>query len=227
MYRNIRNLSTLTILTMASALSAQETAMRYFQSISEQYKSIVDYTANLVISREERIQVAVVQYKSPYFLRLDFSDPEGMVITVNDEELKVWVPQYSVAYEQSLPGNNQGQLSMAAATPRGLELMMKHYTIAYADSPDPVPLDDESNEMVVKLRLNWKSNNEGFRSLELSINPSLKTIRRIRGITTTNESITFDFTDIVLNRGIPTTRFDYESPPYGNTIDNFLFDPEN
>ncbi|RLW69958.1 MAG: hypothetical protein B6D68_01440 [spirochete symbiont of Stewartia floridana] len=200
--------------------------MRYFQAVSAQYKAIADYTANLVISRGDRIQTAVVRYKSPNLLRLDFSNPEGMVITVNDEKLKIWAPQYSVTFEQSLLGNNQGQLSMAT-TPRGLELMEKHYTIAYADSPGPVPLDDGSNEMVIKLRLNWKSNNEGFRNLELSINPSLKTIRRIKGITTTNESITFDFADIVLNRGIPITKFDYESPPYGNTIDNFLLDPEN
>ena len=41
------------------------------------------------------------------------------------------------------------------------------------------------------------------------------------------EKIIFDFTNLEINRGIPDARFDYKSPPEGNTIENFLFEPEN
>jgi outer membrane lipoprotein carrier protein len=114
------------------------------------------------------------------------------------------------------------------ASSRGLELMKRYYTMAYATSPEPrAPGSRLQSEQVVKLRLVWKSNNEGFRELEL--------IHRFRSPDPPRESATrpparriaFDFTNLVLNRGIPETRFQYESPPTGNTIENFLFDPES
>ena len=207
------------------ALSAQETASRYFRAVSEQYKAISDYTADLKITKGYVVQTGTVQYKNPGLLRMDFSTPKGMVMAVDDEKLQVWVPEYSVTFEQPLRRSEQAQLANVASS-RGLELMERYYTVAYAESPLPVPIDPGSSETVIKLRLVWKSNNEGFRQLEISINPGMKTIRRVVGITTTGETIVFDFTNIVLNQGIPDARFDYESPPTGNTIENFLFDPE-
>lgn len=206
-------------------LNAQETANRYFESVSENYKNIGYYTANLSITRRETVQTAYVQYKQPNLLRLDFSNPEGMVIAVNDEFLQVWVPEYNVTFEQKLRRDNQSQIP-SLATSRGLELMQRYYTVAYADSPSPVPLGENSLEKVIKLHLEWKSNNEGFRKIELSIIPDYKTIRRVIGTTITGETITFDFTDIKLNNSIPITRFDFESPPTGNTIENPFFNPE-
>ncbi|OQX28874.1 MAG: hypothetical protein B0D92_06635 [Spirochaeta sp. LUC14_002_19_P3] len=208
----------------ATGLGAQETAGSYFNSISERYKSISDYTARLMITRGGRTQVALVQYKSPNLLRMDFSDPAGMVIAVDGDLMKVWVPEYSVTFEQTLRRNSTELAS--AATARGLELMARYYTVAYSESPNPVPLDPGSSERVIKLQLRWKSNNEGFRELEVSISPALKTIRRIRGITTSGERIVFDFTNVALNKDIPVSRFSFDSPPTGNTIQNFLFDPE-
>ena len=212
-------------LISAAALSAQETARSYFESVSERYGGIEDYTANLVISRGGNAQVAAVTYKAPNLLRLDFEEPENMVMVVGNELLQIWVDEYKVTFSQPLRRESQAEVPNLA-TPQGLELMNRYYTIAYLSTPDPVPLQAGSSEMVVKLRLVWKSNNEGFRELELAID-SDKLIRRITGVTTGNETVVFDFTEISLNRGIPDTRFEYESPPEGNTIENFLFDPEN
>ncbi len=215
------------IFTAAATLSAQETARKYFESVSERYAGIEDYTANLVISRGGERQVAAVTYKTPNLLRLDFEEPEDMVIVVGTELLQIWVPGHAVTFSQQLKRDSAADVDVPnLATPQGLELMNRYYTIAYLDSPDPVPLENGSSEMVVKLRLVWKSNNEGYRQLTLAID-SDKLIRRITGITTTNETVVFDFTEISLNKGIPDTRFVYDSPPEGNTIENFLFDPEN
>ena len=214
----------LLVTVAASRLSAQETASRYFERVSERYSSINDYTANLVITKGEEVQSAVAWYKSPNLLRLDFSKPNGMVMAVDGEQLQVWVPEYSVTFAQPLKKDSQAQLGLMAGS-RGLELMKRYYTVAYATSPAPVPLDPGSSVMVVKLRLNWKTNSEGFRQLDLSIDQELR-IRRVVGITTTNERIVFDFTNMKINLGIPDSRFQYESPPTGNTIENFLFDPE-
>ncbi len=211
---------------LTAGLWAQETASRFFDSVSSRYESINDYTARLVISGSDKSrQVAEVIYKAPNMLRLDFSEPKDMVMAVDGETLRIWVPDLPAAFEQPLRRNSQAAGVLAAGS-QGLELMKKYYTVAYAQSPSPVPLDPGSSEYVVKLRLVWKSNNEGFRQLELSIDND-KRIRRIVGITTGNEVVQFDFTNIMINRGIPAARFQYDPPPTGNTIENFLFDPES
>ena len=215
----------LTALLLPAAAFGQETASRFFERVSERYESIEDYSANLRIEKGDEVQTAEVWYKNPDRLRLDFSEPAEMVMAVDGEELQVWVPHpYNVTFSQPLRRDSQAQMAGFSGS-RGLELLSRYYTVAYAQSPDPVPLEQGSPERVVKLRMLWKSNNEGFRELEVSIDSDLK-IRRIVGITTIGETIMFDFTNMVINRGIPDARFDYESPPTGNTIENFLFDPE-
>lgn len=209
----------------SAAIFAQETATRYFELVSERYEAIADYTADLVITRGDIVQTAEVWYKNPNLLRLDFAEPEGMVMAVDGELLQVWVPEYSVTFSQPMRRDSQAQLANITSS-SGLEMINKYYTVSYDPVPDLVPLDPGSSEMVVKLKAEWKSNNEGFRKLELSID-SDRRIRRIKGITTNNEEIIFDFTNLVINRGIPETKFQYESPPTGNTIENFLFDPES
>ena len=206
-------------------LYAQETADSFFNRVSQRYESIEDYKADLVITKGETVQKAVVWYKNPNLLRLDFSDPEDMVLDVDGETLQVWVPEYSVTFSQKLRSGGQGQMTSLASS-SGLELIKKYYTISYDPVPSQVPLDSDSSEMVVKLKATWKSSNEGFKRLQLCIDQDLL-IRRISGITTDGEEVVFDFTNIEINNGIPETKFDYESPPSGNTIENFLFDPES
>lgn len=224
LYRRLIAASVL-ILTAFSSLNAQETAKQYFESVSEGYAVIEDYTANLVITRGNVVQVAAVTYKSPNLLRLDFEDPAEMVLVADGELLQVWVPEHSVTFAQPLRRDSQTEVPNLA-TPQGLELMSRYYVPRYTDTPVPVPLDPGSSEMVVRITLNWKSNNEGYRELRLAIDAN-KHIRRITGITTSNETVVFDFTDMSVNVGIPDARFDYDSPPEGNTIENFLFDPES
>ncbi len=214
------------IFAVSGAISAQETATSFFEQVSERYKSVRDYTADLVIVRGDIVQTAKLWYKSPNLLRMDFEEPEGMVIAVDGERLQVWVPDYSVTFEQPLRRDSQAELATVTSS-TGLELIKKYYTISYDPIPGRVPLDPGSSEEVIKIKAEWKSNNEGFRKLQMSIDADTRLIRRVTGITTTNEEITFNFTNFVLNPDIPDARFQYESPPTGNTIENFLFDPES
>ncbi|MCD6343295.1 MAG: outer membrane lipoprotein carrier protein LolA [Spirochaetaceae bacterium] len=214
------------IFAVSGAVTAQETATSFFEQVSERYKSVEDYTADLVITRGDTVQTAKVWYKSPNMLRMDFEEPEGMVIAVDGELLQVWVPDYSVTFSQPLRRDSQAGLATVTSS-AGLELIKKYYTISYDPIPGSVPLDPGSSEEVIKIKAEWKSNNEGFRRLLLSIDADTRFIRRVTGITTTNDEITFDFTNFVLNPDIPDARFQYESPPTGNTIENFLFDPES
>jgi len=202
---------------------AQETALEYFNSVSEHYKSISDYSANIVIAKGDTVQSARVWYKQPNKLRLDFTSPQGMVMTADESLLQVWIPEHQTLFTQSLRRSSQAQLASVSSS-SGLELIKRHYTLSYDPGPDLVSLEPGSDIKVVKLKAEWKSNTQGFRRLDLSID-SNRQIRKVVGITTTNEEIVFIFSNLTLNRGIPDSKFQFEAPSTGNAMENFLFDP--
>jgi outer membrane lipoprotein-sorting protein len=109
------------------------------------------------------------------------------------------------------------------ATPQGLSLLRRNYVASFVSSPDPVRLDENSNEEVIKLRLARRSISEGFREIILSISPVSKLIRRIEGRTIADVQVRFDFTNIRTNVGIPELRFIYDSPASAYMYNNFLF----
>lgn len=221
-----RKLVQLFLLTaLAFTVAAQETAEKYFDRISEHYGSIQDYEGDLLITRGDLEQVARISYKTPNKLRLDFSKPDGQVLNVNDEKLELYIPEYRVSFIQPLKAHSQAALA-GMINAQGLTLMKKNYSIAYVSGPNAVPLEEGSEEMVIKLRLNWRSTSEGFREIHLAVGLD-NMIRRIEGVTTSMDSIVFNFTNLETNKGIPDARFDYKSPPEGNAIENFLFEPEN
>jgi len=204
---------------------AQETAEKFFDKISEYYGSVKDYEGDLIITRGDQEQKSRISYKTPNMLRLDFSVPDGQVLVVNNEKLELYLPKYRVSFIQPI-GNHSSATLANMANAQGLTLMKRNYSIGYVSGPDPVPLEAGSEESVTKLKLHWRSSSEGFRELTLSIGEN-HLIRRIEGLTTGMERIVFDFVNLEINKGIPDARFDYTSPPEGNAIENFLFDPES
>jgi len=224
----MKRLITALLLMAAAGLctaAAQETAEKYFDRISDFYGSVSDYEGDLVITRGDLEQKARISYKNPNKLRLDFSVPEGQVLNVNNEKLELYLPDYRVSFIQPLKKHSDGTLANMANS-QGLELMKRNYSIGYVSGPGQVPLEEGSEEMVVKLKLNWRSTSEGFRELNISVGQN-NLIRRIEGVTPGLERIVFDFINLEINKGIPDARFDYKSPPEGNSIENFLFEPEN
>ena len=207
-------------------LSAQDilTAPRFFDSVSERYGGINDYVATIQIQREESDMEGTLYYRAPNLLRIDFTVPEGQFLVSDGENLSVYVPLYKIVLQQKL--RSRGSEAVASmASEEGLSLLRSNYSIAYLDDPTPVRLDEESRELVTKLRLTWRSTTEGFRQLTLSITEDLL-IRRIEGTTVNYDEIVFDFEDIRINQNIPARRFEYESPASANTYSDFLFDPD-
>ena len=112
---------------------------------------------------------------------------------------------------------------MNLATPQGLGLMSRYYTIAYEIGQNAVPLDEASTEMVIKLVLYPKTTSEGFRQIKLAISPDSKLIRRVEATTTQGKFFMFLFSDYRINQGLPDQRFVYDAPPSANNFNNFLF----
>lgn len=202
------------------------TADALFSSISDAYANINDYSANIVIStgsgqRGETMSGRAI-FKKPNFLRIDFSNPDSQTIVFNGEMLTIYLPNYNVVLNQSVDKGN-GASGASIATPQGLSLLKRYYSVAYETGSDPVNLDETSREQVIVLILSRKTTTELFRTIRLLISPDTKLIRRIDARTTSGDQIRFDFSAYALNQGILDKRFEYDSPASANMFNDFLF----
>jgi outer membrane lipoprotein-sorting protein len=200
------------------------TADRYLEMVSERYGIIRDYEANIVIHSGSSEMTGTVSHLSPSFLRIDFTRPAEQVIVFNGELLTVYLPEYRAVLNQNITQSRRSAASGASlASAQGLVLLRRNYVSSFVTGPDSVPLEANSPEKVVKLRLARRSVSEGYREIILNINPDTKLIRRIEGRTIADSLVRFDFSNIKINQGIPEQRFIYDSPASANIYNNFLF----
>ncbi|MDR2467428.1 MAG: outer membrane lipoprotein carrier protein LolA [Spirochaetaceae bacterium] len=208
---------------LSGMIYAQEivTAEKYMERVSGVYSGFRDYEARIAIRSGDSDMYGTVSHRSPYFLRIDFTNPAEQVIVFNGEMLTVYLPGYRAVLTQTVPGG--GKVSGAGlATGNGLVLLRRNFAASFLTGPTPVRLDDASAEMVVKIRLTRRYGAEGFREIILSVDPQSLLIRRMQGITITGGSVQFDFSNIKTNIGIPELRFAYDTPPSANIYNNFL-----
>jgi len=201
-----------------AVLSGQEivTAERYLEMVSDNYAALNDYEANVVIRSGNNDMIGTVSFRTPSFMRIDFSRPANQVIVFNGNTLIVYLPEFRAVLNQEI--NRR-----ASTTSAGLSMLRRNFNPTYLTSPNPEPLDSGSSERVIKLRLTRRFTSEGFRELILSINPETRLIRRIEGRTIAEVDIRIDFTSIRTNIGIPEARFAYDTPPNSSMFNNFLF----
>jgi len=217
----------LAVLLSAQAQSIQ-TAEQFFGLVAEQYGQIIDYEGSLKIMIGKSEMLGTISYKSPSFLRVDFTQPADQVICFNGDTMVVYIPEFrAILSQQVAPGSGNGAAAANLASGEGLKLMRKNYTIAYETNPTPVALDLTNTEMVIRLVLSRRSVSEGFRTIKVSVNPETKMIRRLEGQTLAGDIVIFDFTAIKKNQNIPVTRFSYDTPAGANTYNNFLFKTED
>lgn len=205
---------------------AQEilTAAKYFEELSGRYGKINDYEADISISRGETQMSGRIYYRSPNLLRIDFDEPAEQVLVSDGEKLTIYIPRFEVIMEQQLKRRSDAALALMKNT-QGLSLLERNYSMRYLVGPDPMPIDEGSGELVVKLALEPRATSEGFRQIVLSISEE-ELIRRIKAITLGYEELVLDFSDVKINQNIPEQRFEYDSPPYANVFSDFLFEAD-
>lgn len=206
------------------SLRAQEivTAERYLESVSGRYGGVRDYEARVVIRADSTDMRGNLSFLSPSFLRIDFTDPAEQVIVFNGELLTVYLPRQRAVLSQDI-SRRSGAAGASLASAQGLILLRRNYIPSFVSGPSPVPLEEGSEETVVKLRLARRSISEGFREIILSVDPETLLIRRIEGQTIAGGRLRFDFIEVRTNQGIPEGRFIYDSPASANLYNNFLF----
>lgn len=212
-------------LVLSIALSAQEivTAEQFFAKVSDRYASVNDYTAQIQINAGGQLMAGDLWFKAPQLMRIDFRQPPDQVIVFDGQRLAVYVPQYKAVLQQDVSSDSPGAGAASLASREGLAMMKRNYSIAWESSPQPVPLDSGSSELVQRLVLTRKSASEGFKTIKISVSPDTLLFRRIEGWTVANEKITFDFTQTKLNQNIPTSKFLYDAPASASVYNNFLF----
>jgi outer membrane lipoprotein-sorting protein len=208
---------------VATGLSAQQivTAEKFLENVSNRYAGFNDYEARIIIRSGSVEMYGTVIHKAPNFLRIDFTTPAEQVIVFNGNTLTVYLPEYRAILNQSVGSSRSGGANMATA--HGLLMLRRNFATAFITGPTPVPLDENSRENVVKLRLTRRYGAEGFREIILSVNPSTLLIRRIQGTTIADGLVQFDFSDVKTNQGISERRFIYDSPASANIYNDFLF----
>ena len=212
----------LLLLFFSTVLFAQSitTASAYFKTISEYYSTIKDYEANFEIKVEKQETAGRLSFKAPDLLRLDYTNPEEQVICYNGDTLTIYLPDSDAVLQQSITEDTGAE---ALTTPQGLSLLSRYYTVAYETGQNAEPLEDGSDEMVVKFILTRKSASEAFRYINIAVSETTKLIRRIEAVTPKGEVIMFNFYDYVLNQDITDQRFIYDAPSSANNYNNFLF----
>lgn len=192
------------------------TANEYFAQVSEKYGTIKDYesSANIIIGKRE--MRGRITYLSPNMMRIDFSEPASQAIVFDGKKLVVYLPENAMLLTQDAN-------SESLATSEGLSLMRRYYSVSYETSQTPVPLEEGSDEEVVRLMLWRRTTSEAFRYIRLSINPNTKMIRRLEAVTPANVAYVFDFLSYEINQGLTEQRFKYDIPSAANTYDNFMF----
>ncbi|MFP4382668.1 MAG: LolA family protein [Spirochaetia bacterium] len=195
-----------------------QTASDYFDQIAEQY-AVTDYISDIIYTHEEGSQSGTLYYKEPNKLRIEFTNPKGQILNSDGRTVTAYFPNLRVALLSPLRKGNTGLAG--AVSGEGLNLMRQNYSISYLETRNPVPLEEDSDVMVVKLRLVPRTSREGFRQLDISVGTD-GYIRRIVGLNQEYREIQLDFLNIRINPNIPDNFFDYDPPPEANVHNNFL-----
>ena len=207
---------------ISTVLFAQNitTASAYFKTISEYYGTIKDYEVDFEIKVDKSESRGKLSFKAPNLLRMDYTNPEEQVICYNGDMLTIYLPDSDAVLQQRITEDTGAE---KLTTPQGLSLLSRYYTVAYETGQNAEPLEDGSDEMVVKFILTRKSASEAFRYINIAVSENTKLIRRMEAVTPKGEVITFNFFDYKLNQNITDQRFIYDAPSSANNYNNFLF----
>jgi outer membrane lipoprotein-sorting protein len=192
-----------------------------FNKVSDLYAGLKDLQATIKITKGEKTQSGILYYSSHNLLKIEFYDPSKQVILVNRDNLQIYLPSHQTILEQQFENSNTGLLSGG-----GFSILKSNYSVSFAEA-GLVPLSAGSSEEVYKLSLYpYAGSKEGFKYVIMSVLPDSYLIRRIEAVNIKNERITFDYTSIIVNPGIPIARFSIDTPNLTNVYPNFLYGAE-
>jgi len=197
-------------------------AEKFLSDLSKDFEGVKDYTAVVAVTQGKTSSHGTLFYKAPSSLRINFDDPEGQVLVIDNDKLTAYFPQYGVVLEQRYRQKADSSVENLVSS-QGLLMLQRNYSVGYLSGPSPVPLEQGSKEMVVKLKL-VPVTTTGFSQLVVSVKGTQ--IRRIEGTEQSGDTISLDMANVHVNTGLPASRFTYDPPEDATVISDWLFNPE-
>ena len=215
----------LTALLLSGALCAYAqdliNAGDIFNKVSDFYAKLNDLQATIRITKGDKTQAGVLYYSRHNLLKIEFYEPSKQVILVNRDNLQIYIPSHQTILEQQFSNSSTGLASSG-----GFSILKSNYSVSFAEA-GLVPLSPGSGEQVYKLSLYpYAGSKEGFKYVIMSVLPESFLIRRIEAVNIKNERIVFDYSNILVNPGIPIARFSIDTPNLTNVYPNFLYGAE-
>lgn len=208
-------------LTLYSQQPELLNASDIFNKTSDLYAKLYDFQAAITITKGETTQSGVMYYNNRNMLKIEFYNPSGQILLIDRDKIQIYLPSHQTILEQSFTDSGT-----SLASSGGLSLLKSNYIISFAEA-GLVPVEEGSSEMVYKLSCYpYAGSKEGFKYLIISILPESSLIRRIEAVNIKNEKITFSYSNIALNPGIPYTKFTMDPPNLTNVYPNFLYGAE-
>jgi outer membrane lipoprotein-sorting protein len=192
-----------------------------FNKTSDLYAKFGDFQSSIRITKGDKTQLGTLYYNSRNMLKIEFYDPRGQVILITQESLQIYLPTHQTILEQKF---TDARASLASSG--GFALLKNNYSVSFAE-PGLVPLNPGSSERVYKLSLYpYAGSSEGFKYIVMSVLPESFLIRRIEATNLKNEKITFEYDNIIINPGVPLSRYNIDTPNLTNVFPNFLYGAE-
>ena len=209
----------------AGTAGAQQilSAEKFLEAVSQKFATVNDMEASVTFTQgKSSTWQGTLSYRSPLYLRIDFTSPKGQFLAIDAEQLVIYVPSLNVVMVQALTKRSSGQLA-EMATAKGLTMLSHNFSVAWATGPDPVPLEDGSSETVYKLKLTPRVASTGFTSMVLSVTREYL-FRRLEGVRADGEKQVMDYAGVKINQNLPDQRFRIDTPADANIVSDFLFD---
>jgi outer membrane lipoprotein-sorting protein len=206
--------------TGEAAADSMETAKKFRHEVEQKYNNIKDMKCAISIKINGDTLKGTLFFKRPNLLKIEFSSPRGQVISMNGTKLQIYIPSQNVSMEQELGG--------ATADPNASAFSVLKSIYAFSFPEDIknsyVPLDaNNPNSMKVKkLVLKWiRRGQTSIKQMILCVNKE-NFIVRVEALSDQNQKIVMDMSNIKTNLDLPSSDFEYDSPPSAYVMPNFL-----
>jgi len=196
-------------------------ANEFFAALIAHYAGIKTYEATIGIKQDTAVSTGRLSYKAPNLLNVRFDSPAGEVLNFDGKRLDVTVPSQKVVLEQDYKTVPDDQLA-GIATAGALAVLRTQYSVAYLTGPDPVPLDKDTPDLVIKLKLVARASTS-FSDMIMSVKDQM--VRRVEATLANGASMVVDFTSVKPNAAVPDNRFVFVPPGDYTAVKNWLYDP--
>jgi len=196
-----------------TAADAPDDVGKTLDAVQKRYDAVKDmraaftqtsFAAALGKESEARGTVAV---ERPGKMRWEYAPPDGRVIVLDEQAIRIWNPEEKQLQIAKLSGSN--------VSPTALGFLMGKGSLRDTFTAEAIAAPDRADKGV---RLRPKSD-ASFESLELWVDPKTNQLRESVVLDLFGNRTRVRFDEIVENKGVPASAFTLEAPAGAEVLD--------